>query len=282
MSLINKLRSIEVSPRTAIICIAALLVVAITVLVTARNIAVGGNSRRPPVRRAQVNIKEVGAHRTVAKKAVKGQPAAGKLACKTTAKDKNTPKTKPLPPTPKPTPETPMDPYAVIAERNLFRPLAATASPSKANQAPGKPALQPPPSPGKGSMNANLPALPPGKGAGSAQLGPPPGRPNIVRPAPGGGDFKKTLAFTGIVETSEGKQALLENLQTKETRFVKQGENAFGCRIVSVTAQMLSLEKDGTTCILSIGENKPDTTASPAPQGGPQKEGGPPPGGKPG
>jgi len=97
---------------------------------------------------------------------------------------------------------------------------------------------------------------------------------------------RKNIAFTGLIETPEGTQAMLENLSGKEVRFLRCGETAFGCRLVSVTPEAAQLEKDGIRFTLAIGENKPDTepgsgaktgSEPPKPSGGePGKPGGPP------
>ena len=96
--------------------------------------------------------------------------------------------------------------------------------------------------------------------------------------APPSDDFKKSLAFTGVVQTSAGTQALLENLKTKETRFVARGESAFGCRVANISQQSVMLEKDGAEFRLNIGENKSDTEPSAPKPGGEQKP--PQPGGE--
>jgi len=161
---------------------------------------------------------------------------------------------------PKPDAAPPPNPYAVIAERNLFRPLTQLGPGPR----PSSPTSPPP--------GGKMPVLPAGKSGG-----PPSPAPRSPSSPPGSADFKKTLAFTGVVETPDGTQALIENIQTKECRFVKQGDNAFGCRVTNINSQILSLEKDGSSFTLNIGENKPDSGgAAPPPGGGQPKEGGPP------
>jgi len=269
MSVIDRLRSIEVSTRTAVICVVVALLVATAVVLGAKNAANRKPADSASKPKAQTNTVKVKISERRASLEKHGKPS-DKTGAKTNG-GKQSARSKPSAPAVQGPPvlrgsSPARGAYSVIAERNLFRPLVAGASPSQLPSAEVKK-----PSAGSSGPKPNVPALPPQSGRGA------PGGP----PSGGGGDSKKTVAFTGVVETPDGKQALLENLQTKETRFVKQGESAFGCRVVSIGPQVVSLEKDGSQFTLSIGENKSEAPAASPPAGGkpgPEKppEGGPP------
>jgi len=136
------------------------------------------------------------------------------------------------------------DPYEIIVERNLFRPVtAASLAQSGSGGASGPPKTAP--------QSAPLPPMP-------------------VAPTGNIDEVKKNIAFTGAVELPDGQQALLENLQSKETKFVRQGESAFGYRVMTISSQLVVLEKNGLQFTLTMGENKPDAPAAGAPKPGGQ------------
>ena len=246
MSLIERLQSIQVSKRTAVLCLVALVVVAVVVIVEARNIAVSGPAGATTVRKPPAKATSVDVQVTQGKVRTAKPKAASVKAVDQKAPEK--------------------DPYAVIAERNLFRPVGALPPSGEPTAPAGKGGN------GKkrGGPGGSVPQLPPVGGQT------PPSPP--ASGGPGGGDFKKNIAFTGVVETSNGTQALIESLPTKETRFVSRGESAFGCRVVDIKPQSVSLEKDGSQFTLAIGENKPDTGEG---SGGAKPSGGSPPAGTP-
>jgi hypothetical protein len=141
------------------------------------------------------------------------------------------------------------DPYAIIVERNLFQPVTAGSLAQGGSQG-----AKPTPSP---EVKTPLPPMP-------------------VAPAGNIDEVKKNIAFTGAVGMPSGQQALLENLQSKETRFVSQGESAFGYRVMTISSQLVVLEKNGLQFTLTMGENKADAPAAAPPKpGGEQKQGGP-------
>lgn len=244
MNALERLRNIEVSPRTAAICVVVLLAVAVGFIMCLRNSANSVQPDRPGA--AQAASSET--------------PTEVKIEEKTTtnSKDKTTEKS-----ANKDTSTTKSDPYAVIAERNIFRPVKL------------------------GSGASGVPAPPKGSGAPPdappSQPGPPPqmpGMPGGGRPPGGGGDtseVKKNLAFTGVVETPSGMHALLENISSKETSYVAEGGNAFGCRVVTISDRSVILDKDGSQFSLTMGENKPNVDPGAKPAGGEQKppQGGP-------
>ncbi|HUV04713.1 MAG TPA: hypothetical protein VMX94_06360 [Armatimonadota bacterium] len=222
MSIIDRLRSTQVSSRVAAVCIGLLLLAAMVVVVAAKNSASSvpprpkAKTAKPAAKAKQVNVEVRERTPSDAKEKSKAKPTAqAKPAPQAAAAPKE-------------------DPYAVIVQRNLFRPVqpAAVTPP-------------PPPTPPKVTPLPPMPAGPP--------------KPDVS-------EFKKTIAFTGLVETPTGRQALLEKFSSKETRFVAEGEEAFGCRLVKIAERSVTLEKDGSQFNLNIGENKPgaDSGAKPS------------------
>jgi hypothetical protein len=69
---------------------------------------------------------------------------------------------------------------------------------------------------------------------------------------------RRSIAFTGVVDTPMGRQALLENLSSNESRYTPVGGSAFGYRVVNIAERMVMLEKNGMPIALGIGENKSD------------------------
>lgn len=216
MSAIDRLRSIQVSPRIAVYCMIAMIVLLSGVVVAVRKVAdttpayaVAGKSGATGIN-ARADEKKGGPGAVIASKSG--------------------------------------DPYAIITERNLFQPVGDVQQPSQG----GKPTTPPPP-----SVKPLLPPMP-------------------VAPAGNIDEVKKNIAFTGAVGMPNGQQALLENLQSKETRFVGQGESAFGYRVMTINSQLVVLEKNGLQFTLTMGENKTDAPAAAPPKpGGDGKPGGP-------
>lgn len=218
MSIVDRLRSIQVSPRVAMYCLLAMIVLLSAVVVTVRKIA----DTTPAY--------------AVAGKS--GDKSAGVNARVDEKKEKSNPK---------PAAESKSeDPYAIIVKRNLFKPLTTGSLAQGA---------KPTPSP---DVKSPLPPMP-------------------VAPAGNIDEVKKNIAFTGAVGMPSGQQALFENLQTKETRFVSQGESVFGYRVLTISSQLVVLEKNGLQFTLTMGENKPNAPAAAPPKpGSEQKPGGPP------
>ena len=257
MSFVERLRSTEVSTRTAAISVGLLLVLAVIVVVSANKLAGGSPSGRPAKPRVSTRVSVSEFKSKPKAKTAKGDKKAKITAAKPAKADTAV--------------TSSVNPNVVITERNLFRPVGGTSGSSAKPEprlvvkavVPNVPGMM-------GGRPGQLPTIP----SGAAPPGPPPNQ----GPKPGGGnanDFKKIVAFTGLVETTSGTQALVENIQSKETRFVSRGESAFGCKVVTISARSLTLEKDGSQFTLGIGENKPDSDgAKPPPPGG---GGGPPP-----
>jgi len=217
MSMVDRLRSTQITPRTAIFSILALVVVLSGVIVTVRKMT----DTSPAYAVAPKTSKGAGVD-------VKIDETRGSKVAAAAASD---------------------SPYAIIVERNLFRPV--TGAPEQS-----------------GTPGGSKPPAPPVK---------PPLPPMPVAPQGNIDEVKKNIAFTGAVGMPSGQMALLENLQSKETKFVTQGESAFGYRVMTISSQLVVLEKNGLQFTLSMGENKPDAPAAPAkPAGGqPGQPGGP-------
>ena len=64
------------------------------------------------------------------------------------------------------------------------------------------------------------------------------------------------LAFTGIVEISGEKYALLESLGDHLAQYTRLGSTAFGYKLVGIADNAVTLEADGETTVLNIGDNK--------------------------
>jgi hypothetical protein len=217
MSAFDRLSSIQVSPRMAAYSMIALVVVLSGVVVTVRKVAdtspAYAVADKPAAKSTGVNAK-------VDEKTDKAKGKESKAD----------------------------DPYAIIIERNLFRPVAVGSLAVTETQG-AKPTPPPP-------VKSPLPPMP-------------------VAPAGNIDEVKKNIAFTGAVGMPSGQQALIENLQTKETRFVSQGESAFGYRVMTISSQLVVLEKNGLQFTLTMGENKTDAPPAPGPKPGEQKPGQP-------
>lgn len=230
MSALQRLRSVQVSSRTAAISILVLLAAAAAVIVMASNV-VGGLRAQPKTSspkktttaKAEVKVSEEKPVTSAGKTAVAASKQGGVGR---------------------------QDPCLVIARRNLFAPLRQSQNTSPADGGAKNPRNNKQAQKG----GRNLPTLPPALVA----------VPSGANPA----ELRKNLAYTGMVEVGGATQALLENLQTKETRFVGQGESAFGCRVVSISARSVALDAGGMPFTLSIGENKPDLDPGAKPSGG--------------
>ena len=214
MSVIERLRSTQVSARAAAVCIIAVLLASIVVVITAKNVVSNQQPRLSQregdseVNKARVRVNELD-----------GQPP--KAGSNTRASSEKNPSNK--------------DPYAIIVERNLFKPLGGS-KPKSGDTSPKPPA--------PGNQESLLPmfvAMPPDVSFD---------------------EIKKQIVFTGVVATADGIQALLENLSTQETRFVAVGDSAFGCRVVSISPREVLLNEGGAQFTLKIGENKPDVPAT--------------------
>lgn len=96
------------------------------------------------------------------------------------------------------------------------------------------------------------------------------------------------LAYTGMVELPDGAYALLENLDSQQSQYVKIGEAAFGYKVVEATTLTVTLEQHGDRTMLNLGANKKEdlgltaTPPPPTPENGGQPGATPAPNGQPG
>ena len=229
MSFFKNLQEKEVSPRTAIIAAGSLIIIAaiIITLFARRMSSTDSDFARKPTATKLTSVKlEI--------KETKDQSTASTSGSDKSKSEKAQAQSI--------TPQS-NDPYELIVQRNLFRALTSGGS------GVGGPAMpQPAPVP------TPMPVV----------------QPMPVQPVPvnnaNADDLRRAIAFTGIVETQSGKQALIENLQTGDSIYVSGGGSAFGYRILNISDNSIQLEKDGTQFSLNSGENKPDTnTGSRAP-----------------
>ena len=138
--------------------------------------------------------------------------------------------------------------YRAIAERDLFRPLV-TAPKSAEGGGGGEAAAA-----GSGGSSATKAGAKPPGGPGG--------------PVPGGRpDPTADLALTGIIETTDGLWALVEQISTKRGEFVAVGAMAFGMTVKEIQAGAITLVQGPRTYELKLGAKQigGDTAAAPAP-----------------
>lgn len=114
--------------------------------------------------------------------------------------------------------------YDIIWKRNIFKP----ALPTPATKNTAEPTEVSPPAP--------VEPLPP----------PPPLTPQ--KP--------KEFAYTAFISVGDEKLALIENVNTHEGHYVREGDTVFDFRVVSISPDAVELERDGTIFQYTIGENK--------------------------
>jgi uncharacterized membrane protein YkoI len=117
----------------------------------------------------------------------------------------------------------------LIARRNLFRPLVAPKAETPPRAAP--PSSNPRPT---------FPSTPF-----------PTPRPMVTQNA-----AQNQVAVVGTVRIGKDTFALVEDLTRGESRLVREGESAFGYRVARVNDETATLERDGDTLHLALGENK--------------------------
>ncbi|NCO41713.1 MAG: hypothetical protein COZ06_02190 [Armatimonadetes bacterium CG_4_10_14_3_um_filter_66_18] len=149
-------------------------------------------------------------------------PAAGAAAA-----DRGAPEAKPVA-----LPAREYQEFAVVPERNLFKPLVQNDQ-----RTPPTPSVPPPP---KAPPAGPLPPT------GAA----PPQTP-------------ETIAVTGCITVGDVQVALVENVTTKETLMARVGTEAFGYHVASVDETGAVLRKDGQDRYFAFGENKPAQKAEP-------------------
>jgi hypothetical protein len=123
--------------------------------------------------------------------------------------------------------------YTVIAQRNLFQPLIA----------PPKVTTPPPPKPQPPSPPVNIPnvfAPPPMPDASLAAHSP----------------AMDKIAVVGSVRVGDELYVLVEDLAKGDTRYVKAGDSAFGYTVKAASIDDATLERDGQTYKVAMGEGK--------------------------
>lgn len=132
------------------------------------------------------------------------------------------------------------DPCQVIIKRNIFRAVLSSNTNNSDFQE----------SANKSETSGSIPPM-------SVS-----GLPSIGSYGSLGGSSSRNIAFTGVVETPEGKLALLENTSTLETRLAGVGEYAFGMEVLNINSRAVTLDSDGSDVMLALGENKSDSTTT--------------------
>jgi len=139
--------------------------------------------------------------------------------------------------------------YSVIVARNLFQVKAVVTE-----------KVAPPP-----PVKIGKPAPPPAKSIFKPTIV------NSVAPFQVKNDAKPQLALTGVVDIAGTTYALLESLEDHKTQYTRPGSAAFGYTLVSVAEKSATMEANGATFVLNIGENKEEVklerpaTATPQP-----------------
>jgi hypothetical protein len=124
--------------------------------------------------------------------------------------------------------------YTVIAQRNLFQPLIA---PPKVTTS------SPPPKPQPTSPPVNIPNV----------FAPPPmPEASLAAHSPA----MDKIAVVGSVRVGDELYVLVEDLAKGETRYVKAGDSAFGYTVKAASIDDATLERDGQTYKVAMGEGK--------------------------
>ncbi|MDD4557897.1 MAG: hypothetical protein PHX89_02995 [bacterium] len=219
MNIIERLKSVEISPLIAGIAIASLLLVFLVTIIWIKS-----SLSRVPVN----SDNDTGGYTdgTSTMTTAVGNKATGKSSAK---------------------PGEEFADYTIISQRNLFMP-AGTATNTADSLEPGKVSERT----DTAALDLATLILP-----GLASSGTSPSRKAGTEGA-SGSDAGKNIAFTGVVESKGEKRALLENLSTLETKFVAQGEEAFGLQLTEIGERYALLEKEGTQVRLGLGDKKSD------------------------
>lgn len=139
--------------------------------------------------------------------------------------------------------DKPFEQYRAITDRNVFKPLVVEASAAEGLTVPD--------------------VVPSPTGGGPS--GPPP------RPDP-----FANLAMTGVIERGKVR-ALITDTSTGQGRYVAEGEEAFGAKVLDIRAKKVRVQKEGQTKDLVLGENvpkeMPKTTAASGETAAPERRG---------
>jgi hypothetical protein len=127
------------------------------------------------------------------------------------------------------------DAYAVIVTRNLFGGMVSTPPVTKKYTGPLSPFAGKP-----------LPVVTP--------FNPTVTTPEVPRPK---------LAYTGLVEVAGVTYALIESPEYDIAQYTRVGGTAFGCKVTAIGTQLISVEYQGASFDLMLGENKTDVPIAP-------------------
>jgi hypothetical protein len=121
--------------------------------------------------------------------------------------------------------------YRAIDERDLFRPLVTAPKAAEAGAGGGA---------GETKGGSGTKSGGPGAGGpGSTHSGPP--------------DPTADLALTGVIETTDGLRALIEQISTRQGDFVAVGEVAFGLVVKAISADSVTMSQGDKTYDLRLG-----------------------------
>jgi hypothetical protein len=123
--------------------------------------------------------------------------------------------------------------YTPIVRRNLFQPLIAPCATTAARPVKPAPAQARVPSAG---LQVTLPPR--------------------LTDEPVHDPVRDQIAVVGSLQIENEWYALIEDLVSKDTGFVRVGESAFDYTLKAATADGVVLERDGRTFTMTIGENK--------------------------
>lgn len=112
------------------------------------------------------------------------------------------------------------DRYAVIPERDIFKPLVASAAPK----------VNVPDVPSPTAKRSQSPAMPQSP--------------------------TEDLAMTGVVQAGGRLRVLITNVKTHESTYAAEGDTAFDFRVVKILAREVRLSKDGEQYTLKMGEKE--------------------------
>ncbi len=118
--------------------------------------------------------------------------------------------------------------YETIAERDVFRPLVVNRRETGGGESGG------------------------GGGTASPKSATPAATPEPPKPP----DPTADIALTGIIETTDGLEVLLENIKTGEGHFAAVGETVFGLQVIEVGPGTVALKQADKDYALKLGEKE--------------------------
>jgi len=122
--------------------------------------------------------------------------------------------------------------YETIAERDVFRPLVVNRRDAAGGESGGE------------------------AGGGGATGSPKSASPAAGTEPPKPPDPTADIALTGIIETTDGLEVLLENIKTGEGHFAAVGETVFGLQVIEVGPGTVALKQADKDYELKLGEKE--------------------------